>query len=261
MILYFSGTGNSRHVALSLGNLLHQPVLSLTDTPVHEIKESDKTLIMVFPVYSWGIPPLVAEYIRGFNDSLVEDIRKKDTAIIMVCTCGDETAMAPEMFRDEWRKRGVDVKAVWSVTMPNNYVLLPGFDVDSGEIERQKLIDSASRIRHIADYISAGTWESDIVRGKWPRLKSRLVYPLFRRWGISPEKWHVSDICVGCGLCVKACPVHNVRLESGHPVWGRGCVSCTACYHTCPVNAVSYWRMTKGKGQYICRLKPIWPDS
>ena len=52
MIIYFSGTGNSRYVALSLGNLLHQSVLSLSDTPVHEINEADKTLIMVFPVYS-----------------------------------------------------------------------------------------------------------------------------------------------------------------------------------------------------------------
>ena len=151
MIIYFSGTGNSRYVALSLGNLLHQSVLSLSDTPVHEINEADKTLIMVFPVYSWGIPPLVAEYIRGFNDSFIEDVRMKDTAVIMVCTCGDETAMAPEMFRKEWRKRGVDVKAVWSVTMPNNYVLLPGFDVDSDATERKKLSDSASRIRHNAD--------------------------------------------------------------------------------------------------------------
>ena len=145
--------------------------------------------------------------------------------------------------------------------MPNNYVLLPGFDVDSDATERKKLSDSASRIRHIADSISAEAWKSDVVRGNWPRLKSRLIYPLFRRWGISPEKWHVSDRCVGCGLCVKACPVHNVRLESGRPVWGKDCVSCTACHHACPVNAVSYWSMTKEKGQYMCHLKPIGSDS
>ena len=40
--------------------------------------------------------------------------------------------------------------AGYSVIMPNNYILLPGFDVDSKEVERQKLEDAPAAVAAIA---------------------------------------------------------------------------------------------------------------
>ena len=61
--------------------------------------------------------------------------------------------------------------------------------------------------------------------------------------------------CVGCGLCVKACPRHLIRLtgpeyciypacvsEASGPETRKecavGCIACGICVKNCPVNAI-----------------------
>lgn len=257
MIIYFSGTGNTRYVAKSLANLLDEEVVPITEISADNLALSGKYLILSFPIYSWGVPPIMLNYIADLPESVIAEIKANDIPVLMVCTCGDEVAEAPEMFVTAWKKRGVDVKGMWSVIMPNNYVLLPGFDVDSDAVEQLKSDESEERLRVVADRILSKNWTIDVVRGGMMKLKSRVVYPLFKRWGINSKRWQVSQECVSCGRCVKACPVGNIKMIMGNPIWGTNCISCTACYHHCPSHAISYGKITERKGQYFCHLMPI----
>lgn len=257
MILFFSGTGNTRFVAESLGNLLGEDCCFIPDASAPELKFEGNRLVVCFPVYSWGIPPLVADFLKSLSDEFCAEIRSNDIPVHMVCTCGDEVAEVPEMFAALLNNKGLEVSGMWSVVMPNVYVLLPGFSVDSTEVEQKKLEAAPDRVREIADCIRRGEGGMDVVRGSWPRLKSRLIYPLFKRWGINPRRWRSSEECIHCGRCVAACPVGNMKMKSGFPHWGSHCVSCTACYQHCPTHAVSYGNFTKHKGQYFCRLHPL----
>ena len=101
-------------------------------------------------------------------------------------TCGDEVAMSPEMLQDAFRRRDVEVRSIWSVIMPNNYVLLPGFDVDSKDLADKKLADAPLRLKEICRGIMQQRETIDVVRGSMAWLKSKTVYPLFKRWGIFP---------------------------------------------------------------------------
>lgn len=139
--------------------------------------------------------------------------------------------------------------------MPNNYVLLPGFDVDKKNIERHKLEEAPKRIHEIAEGIRCHARKIDVVRGSWPWVKTKLIFPLFLRWGISPKKWHSTTSCVGCGICAKSCPLNNVKMDNGVPIWGMNCCSCLACYHSCPRHAVAYGKSTFKKGQYFFPAK------
>ena len=134
--------------------------------------------------------------------------------------------------------------------MPNVYVLLPGFGVDPKEVEKRKLQEAVGRIEEIAGKVNRHEYADDVHLGSMAGLKTSLIYPLFKRWGVNTGKWHFTDACIGCGKCAGACPVGNIVLTDGRPVWGRDCTSCCACYHVCPTHAAQYGNVTKGAGQF-----------
>lgn len=252
MIVWFSGTGNSRYVASQLARELGQDCSPLMQTGPASFLRSGESVGMVFPIYSWGLPAPVIDFVNHMrsNDAAPEQY------LWVVMTCGDETGDAPAMLRALMAHRGISPAAMFSVIMPNNYVLLPGFDVDDKTTEERKLQRAPARIKEIAAMIAQRRNVIDVTSGSWPRLRTRTVYPLFRRWGINPSRFHADARCISCGRCVKSCPMDNITLDDcGHPRWDNDCVSCLACYHVCPVECVQYGKATRGKGHYICPLK------
>ena len=47
------------------------------------------------------------------------------------------------------------------------------------------------------------------------------------------------DKCVSCGRCEKLCPMGNIEMKDGLPVFGKNCIGCTACSFNCPEDAIS----------------------
>ena len=259
MILYFSAEGNSKAAALRLGELLEEHVQSITEYAPDGINFDGDTFGLVFPIYSWGVPPIVTDYVRRLNEKFLSVVRGRKS-VWMICTCGDDVAMAPEMLKEALKDVGLELDGGWSLQMPNTYLLLPGFSLDSEELAHAKLSAAYPRLAGIAKKIRQKKWEEDYVRGGMPVLKSRLIFPLFKKFGVSPSRWHATDHCIGCGKCVDVCPVENISMQTmaiGHrPQWGKNCISCMGCYHHCPVNAVQYGNSTRGKGQYFFRHWP-----
>ena len=251
MVYYFSGTGNSRLVAEGLSELLAEHCGRITDINPCDEEVKGESIGFVFPVYSWGVAPIMTQFVDRLPLSFWEEVKRRQMSVWCVMTCGDEVALAPEMFAKTLSRHAVSLQSVWSVIMPNNYVLLPGFDVDPKDVERRKLEAAPGRIREIARGISQHMRCVDVVRGGSAWLKTKLVYPLFCKWGIFPKKWHSTAACVGCSICAKSCPLKNVEMRDGTPRWGDNCCSCLACYHSCPRHAVAYGKITFSKGQYF----------
>ena len=257
MTFYFSGTGNSTYTAITLSNLLGENLYFIPSVDLQNIEPEGERILFVFPVYSWGVPPLVLKFIRDLGDKFWTKVKSSNINVDCVMTCGDETALAPEILIRALRKEGVELNSVWSVIMPNNYVLLPGFDVDKKNIEESKLQSCEGRILEIAEGLKRGDKRIDVTRGNLAWLKTRIVYPLFKKWGVFPQKWHYTDKCISCGNCEKICPLRNITMIDSHPEWGQNCCSCLGCYHVCPVHAVAYGKETRSKGQYLFPLKKI----
>lgn len=61
--------------------------------------------------------------------------------------------------------------------------------------------------------------------------------------------------CTGCGACAGLCPLQNIKLEAGRPVWGKGVHALHACVSGCPQGAVECGKGTRGKRRYRCPVE------
>ena len=211
------------------GELLLRPAATVLEVPAGE------PVVWVFPIYSWGVPPVVAHFIRKCKIKGAHEARH-----YLVCTCGDDIGVADNQWRQLTGRRGWSPRGSFSVQMPNTYVLMKGFDVDSPEVAAGKLQSMPERVDHVAKAIERDFTGNDVVRGSMAWLKSAVVYPFFRRFCMSPRPFHSTAACTACGLCSRSCPMENIGMEDGHPCWGNRCALCLRCYHICPTHAVAY---------------------
>lgn len=264
MIIYFSGTGNSRDVAYRLGDTLRDDdIVELSGATLltAEIKARQpcKAVVWVFPVYSWGIPPVVVKFINRVKLSGITAARH-----YMVATCGDDAGLTARQWRRLMKRRGWEAASAATVIMPNTYTLMKGFDVDPEELASRKLTDSVLRVREIARRIKEEATDDDVTKGRFAWFKSRVIYPWFTRFAMNTKPFHVTGNCTGCGLCARSCPTCNITMAENstvdhatakavkcHPAWGNRCALCLRCYHICPTGAVQYGKSTAGKGRYL----------
>lgn len=251
MILVFSGTGNSEAVAQMLAKGLNDKILSVFDVLASENSielSEDEMLGFVFPVYSWGPPAPILHLIHSVK------LSQKPSYLYFVCTCGDDAGKTAEVFSRAVKLRGWRCDAGFSVTMPNTYICLPGFDVDAPAVVQCKLAHAAIRVMDLVERIQERKRTVDCHEGAFPFLKTYVIRPFFNRFLMSSKPFHVTDACVSCGKCIQVCQSKNIHWKNGRPIWGENCMMCLACYHHCPKHAIEYGKQTKGKGQYTYPL-------
>lgn len=69
-------------------------------------------------------------------------------------------------------------------------------------------------------------------------------------YGIIGSNYSVSEGCVGCGTCVKVCPVNNISIVDGKPIFEQNCQQCMACIQWCPTRAIDYEKKASKRRRY-----------
>ena len=247
MIFCFSACGNTELVASRLATLLGEKIqrVDINAPESYNVGEHQR-IIWATPIYSWGLPKEMLAFI-----SKVTLIAGEKAEHFLVATCGDDAGLADKMWRKAIRRKGWMARAAHTVIMPNTYVALPGFDVDSPSLAQEKLSRAVERTKEVARAIKCSSGIDTITRGRFAWIKTRIVYPLFMRFLTSPRPFGNNDRCTGCTLCSRVCPMGNISVISGTPKWGNRCTMCLACYHHCPHKAIGYGTLTSSKGQYV----------
>ena len=255
MIFYFSGCGNSRHVAETIAAQLNDILVFIPEADRenrydYTLAENER-LGFVFPVYAWAPPKLVLDFVRKLHISVQPEY------VYFACTCGDECGHTEKIFRKAIAEKGWTLSACFSMKMPETYIGMPGFKLDTEENARKKIETAEVCMRRNIPRLINRESFSEMIPGSAAWLKSYLINGSFNKFATDDRKYRVTEKCIGCGKCVKVCPLQNVTLEEGRPKWHGHCTMCMACYHHCPVNAIQYGKGTVGKGQYYFKqLQP-----
>ena len=248
MVLYFSGTGNSRYIAKRIADISGDEIVSIND----KIKkqdfskvEADTRLVFAVPTYAWRIPKTVEQWIQRVDFP-------HEMKAWFVMTCGDEIGNAPKYIKRLCEGKHFLYMGTGQVVMPENYIAM--FAVPKPATAQKIIRNAEPEIDRIAGLIAEEKPIPDRKVSAVDRMKSSVVNPAFYRLFVKADAFFANDACMGCGLCVKKCPLNNVELKDKKPVWGKQCTHCMACISYCPVQAIEYGKKSAGKPRYRCEL-------
>ena len=251
MIYYFTGTGNSLYVAKVLGINLEMSIHDLSENFRHpdrgkQIDFTDGEILgFVFPVYAWGPPKWVLDFIKGMK--IKDDV--KPGYIFAIATCGENIGNTMGILEKSLKEKGWELDYGYSLKMPNNYMIF-GTDAETGLIAEEKIRRADLLLDHITKDLKIRGKGFFLETGPFPKLLTSVVHPLFSKGVTKPSKFRANDRCTSCETCCKVCNTQTIRMVQGIPRWGKECVQCLACINLCPEKAIDYGRGTRNKHRY-----------
>ncbi len=244
MILFFTGTGNSRYIARRIAVSLGDDLLNMNERikawDTSEIS-ADGRLVFVVPTYGWRIPRIVEKWIdeTPFSGSF---------KVWFVMDCGGEIGDADKYIRQLCSRKSFDYMGVKQIVMPENYVAMFGVPNDE---QAARIIEKAQPdIADASETIKAEKKFAQPRRNAYDKLMSDIVNPVFYKLFVKADAFTANDKCIGCGKCAKMCPLNNIELKNSKPVWGKNCTHCMACICLCPTEAIEYGKKSVGKPRY-----------
>lgn len=132
MILYFSATGNSEHVARRVAAATGDKVMSIERFDAESLRLAlaggPCQLGFVAPVYAWGLPTPMIEFLKTADLSIAAGAKDGGRPYTFyVSTYGSTTGQSAKFARDLLRERGLELDAAMSVKMPDTWT--PVFDL------------------------------------------------------------------------------------------------------------------------------------
>ena len=244
MVLYFTGTGNSRYIATRISEALGDELLSMND----RIKEgdtspvtSDKRLVIVTPTYAWRIPRIV-------RDHLAETDFPCGAQAWFVMTCGSEIGNAAKYNRALCQEKQLTYMGTAQIIMPENYIAM--FNAPQAEEARQIVARAEPDIDRVISAIKTGQKFALPRNNLYDRFMSGSVNPIFYSFFVKANAFAAGDACTGCGQCARLCPTNNITIQNGKPVWGGDCTHCMSCICRCGAEAIEYGKKSLGKPRY-----------
>lgn len=224
-IFYFSGTGNSLWLAKQIKEKLGGEIRYIPEWN-GDISTYDK-LIIVCPVYSFGLPIPVYDFMKSV---------RADAPLWIVLNYGGAAGSAAKFAYNHARSCGLDIKQVYTMKMPENFTAV--FSTPLIKPYNKGLLKKAPKA--IGKIISSiEKCEEKVLPADKPE-KHKLYNENKSNWGKMGERFSVSSACTLCGKCVKNCPAENIEIRDGKITFGNNCIVCQACYHRCPNQAVMY---------------------
>ncbi len=244
MVLYFTGTGNSRYIAERIASRLGDELFCINDAiklgSINSIKAKQR-IVFVFPTYAWRIPRIVKDWI-------LKTPFEGEKRAWFVMNCGDSIGNAEKYNKSLCREKAFAYMGTAQIIMPENYIAMfntPGLDEARRIVlKAEPEIDKAAKLIEKGHAFSAN--KNNPLKSFLSGPANAVFYPAF----VKSKAFYAADSCIGCEKCAKLCPLNNITMKNGRPHWNNNCTHCMACIGYCPKKAIEYGKKSKKRERY-----------
>lgn len=244
MILFFSGTGNSRYIAKRIAEALDEETIDLNSrikSGNTEPVDAGERVIIVTPTYAWRIPKIVYEWLQ--KTELIGAGK-----VWFVMDCGGEIGNAAKYNKQLSANKHLKYMGTAQIVMPENYIAM--FNAPNKKKAQEIVAKAEPMIDSVIETIQRGQHFKKTRDNFYDRVMSGPVNPVFYKFFVKADAFRADSTCIGCGKCAKLCPMNNIHMKKEKPVWGKNCTHCMACICYCPTKAIEYGKKSVGKPRY-----------
>lgn len=242
-IYYFSGTGNSLDTAKKLSSEFPGcKVKAIKNELISDSEIQDSEIGFVFPVYAYGPPRIVRDFI-------LKNRFGKDQYLFALVTGGGTPANVLGIVAKFIKKSGGHLSSGFFIKAQSHPMN------SSGQMGIIKFMHNISGKKNFGFYDDRREEIVSAIRehrsGRFDKsspaanfLGSLISGMAIDKLGFAAKKYQSDENCTACGSCVKICPRGNITLQNKRPVWGDNCEGCNACIQWCPSKAIHMGEMT-----------------
>ena len=258
LTLYFSGTGNTKHIAELFSKKMDAKCISIeADTDfATEIKAHD-TIAFCYPIYNSRVPLIMRQFTHKHMSALIG--KKVIIFITQMLFSGDGARVFTDLFKDG----SIEVIYAEHFNMQQNMGNIPILSTlfKPSEKSRQKYNKKVElKMNAVCNNIknniikkrgfSTGSKLLGYIQGKpWQKDTSDITPQRLEKKIKSGVKIHQD--CNACNICTKICPMKNFVNHEGHIQHLDNCTICYRCVNKCPKKAITVYIHLKPKWQYF----------
>ena len=245
MIIYFSGTGNSKLIANFMADKLSEDICdlgNLIDQPEKWHFFSRSPFIFVCPIYAWQIPKKISLIL---SNAVFEG--NKDAYFFV--TMGGQHAAA-DRYIHKLLDGKLNILGFRGIIMPDNFTIYfkaPGVD-EAISCIKHSLHDLEHFIALIKDRKPLPSVDHHFI----DNFLSGTINKYFCKFMLDQSSFNCNDNCIKCNRCIDGCPCKNIILKDNMITFGNNCMLCLKCINLCPVSAITYKNKPLRKGNYKC---------
>lgn len=244
-IFYWSATGNSlafaRALAAGIGETQVISIPKVIGSADAVRADGAERVGLVFPVFAWGPPRIVKDFIKQLRVSSRQ-------YVFAVATCGGVPGNTLRTIDALLRRQGGHLDAGFAVREPSygssdepapiRMVKRAAGGVRPG-LSSERLSEIIKAIRDLRKQRpEVSRWAAGFLGDLFHGMSDKMTKTADRGYSVDGR-------CVGCGTCARVCPRANIKLVDGRPKWQGDCQLCQACLQWCPQQAIQMGEATK----------------
>jgi len=273
LILYFSGTGNTRHIAELFGQKMDADCHSIEETADFcALINAHDTITFCYPIYGSRVPRIMREFVAA------QMVALKNKQLVIFVTQLIFSSDGARVLCDLFPPDHIEVIYAEHFFMPNNVCNFALLRKTSAKSIRRRLKNAEKKMERVCRDIEVGivkkrgfspvarllgkvqgvSWQGDSVsvRPKAGSMDER-----------ASRSINISADCTLCGICVEMCPMRNLEIGDAlgrndrQDLAGAGeeakilkhknnCTVCYRCINRCPQRAITVFFHAKPRWQY-----------